>query len=132
MSEESNVIPFPKENIQKNEEFDEKILSSNILDIKVNHINEALMIILPSIFNNIDLAGFPPSDSIEEDDVKDINLIVESLRSLLCKYYDVSHPFQNLAEKVFEKEEFSDEYALTKKLDLEFDTDKIGEDINIQ
>jgi hypothetical protein len=90
------------------------------------------MIILPSLFNNIDIAGFPSSEAIGDDDVKDINLIVESLRSLLCKYYDVKHPFQDLAENVFEKEEETDEYALTKKLDLEFDTDKIGEDINIQ
>jgi len=132
MSENNNVIQFPKEKIQTPTQYDEKILSSNILDIKINHINEALMIILPSLFNNIDIAGFPPSEAIGDDDVKDINLIVESLRSLLCKYYDVKHPFQDLAENVFEKEEETDEYALTKKLDLEFDTDKIGEDINIQ
>jgi hypothetical protein len=132
MSENNNVIQFPKEKMRTTTQYDEKILSTNILEIKVNHINEALMIILPSLFNNIDIAGFPTSEPNENDDVKDINLVVESLRSLLCKYYNVNHPFQDLAEKLFEKEEETDEFILTKKIELEFDTDKIGEDINIQ
>ena len=68
MSENNNVIQFPIEKIQQKTDYDEKILSSNILDIKVNHINEALMIILPSLFNNIDIAGFPPSEAIEDND----------------------------------------------------------------
>ena len=32
---------------------------------------------------------------------KDGAFIVESLRAIMCKYYGIYHPFQQIAEKVF-------------------------------
>jgi hypothetical protein len=36
-----------------------------------------------------------------EKDIKNGAFMVEALRSLLCKYYSMNHPFQEIAENVF-------------------------------
>lgn len=132
MSDKSNIIYFPKEKLINESFVDEEYLSSNVLEVKINHINELLSVIVPILFNNIENGCFPNFDVNEDSDIKDVNLVVESIRSLICKYYNISHPFQELSENLFEKELETGEYVLSKKLDFEFNTDKIGEDINIQ
>ena len=72
--------------------------------VKHNHIIETLETIVPMLFNNMDIAGFDiiPSDEDEDDpNVKDCALIVEAIRSLMCKHYMIDHPFQNLSENLF-------------------------------
>lgn len=107
----NNVIKFPKqkkqirndiiseEEIQHNEN-----LASNLLEMKINHINESLFLILPKLFQSIDLAGGMTefySDTVENEEITHINLIVESIRSFLYKRYELDHPLQKLAEEVF-------------------------------
>ena len=57
------------------------------------------------LFNNIEIAGFNVIGEDEETDMnmKDGALIVESIRSLLCKYYDIEHPFHAFANACFEQ-----------------------------
>lgn len=128
-----NVIQFPKKYKTKNpkKEINEEQLKSNILDIKLTHINEALVVILPQLFSNIDMVGASSTDvDLEEiDDSKEINLIAESIRSILYKYHNIDHPFQLLADKVFHIDE-NDNIKITKKIIIEFDDnfDKDEED----
>ena len=41
-------------------------------------------------------------DPLEDKTLRDGALIVESIRSFMCKYYETYHPFQKLAENIFE------------------------------
>ena len=100
-----NVIQFPnrmKGSVPK----DSAEIQLNINMIKHNHINEALGTIIPLLFTNIELAGFDLGVGSEDDEDEDVNikdgaLIVESIRSLLCKLHGMNHPFQELSEKMF-------------------------------
>lgn len=100
MSANNNVIVFPgsKRPVPEGLKFDEDESLSNILDVKINHINEALFVIIPQLFNNLEMMA-PSMDG--DDDVKDVNLIVESIKSLLFKQYGIEHPFQKLSDAVF-------------------------------
>jgi hypothetical protein len=121
----TNVIQFPKKNAHAKDK-DEVSLQEEI-DLRMNtvkygHINQTLETIIPMLFNNIDLAGFQIVPEYPEDDdpyIRDNALIVESIRSLLCKCYGLTHPFQDLAEKLFEPNE-DGSFTLTKNLNMDF------------
>jgi hypothetical protein len=99
---------------------DENDIANNIKLVKINHITEALTTILPMLFTNIELAGFSISleEDEEDDNIKDSALIVESIRSLLCKIHFLEHPFQRLADDVFKKTENLDELSMSEKLNI--------------
>jgi len=116
----SNVIKFPTNNTRI-VPIDEIDIATNIKMVKINHINETLTTIIPMLFTNIELAGF--SISLDEDEIddnlKDGALIVESIRSLLCKMHDLEHPFQKLADDIFiQSEDDIDELTMREKLNI--------------
>ena len=96
----NNIIIFPRENknIQKQKSVEE--INQNIEMMKHYHIQETITNIIPIVFNQLEIAGFQVS-SEDSTDVKDGAFIVESLRSLMCKYYGIYHPFQQIADQVF-------------------------------
>ena len=96
----NNVIQFPKANIRPGELIDIEDITRNVEMMKMYHIQETISNLAPIIFNQLDIAGFGIADE-ETTDIKDGAFIIESLRSLMCKYYDVYHPFQQIAENVF-------------------------------
>jgi hypothetical protein len=100
----NNVILFPKKNNKVNDMISVEKIDRNVELMKHYHIQETIANIAPLIFNNLDIAGFPLSEDEEIDDIKDGAFVIESLRSLMCKYHGLHHPFQNLAEGVFIKE----------------------------
>jgi len=115
----NNVIEFPIKNINiiKHEDVD-----INMLTVKLNHINETLALVLPLVFNNLELAGFnlePENEDNNDINIKDGTLIVESLRSLLCKYYGLYHPFQDIADNVFLDD---DDLTITDFINIKFKT----------
>ena len=122
-----NVIPFPKNNkIPANhDEVDEKIQQ-----IKHHHINETLTTIIPMLFSYLASAGFEfdNMDEIEDEDeiendpnIKDAAFLVEAIRSLLCKHHSMDHPFQQIAENVFEPDSTNEGiFSLAKKLNITF------------
>ena len=122
MTKENNVIQFPNRGrvvtpaVPTKEE-----LAMNVSMIKYNHINETLETVIPILFHNMDLAGFHLVPIEEDDDpnIRDGALIVESIRSIMCKYYDIQHPFQQLADTMFNPRE-DGTFALTKKLEMDF------------
>lgn len=99
----NNILVFPKQKIpspfpQNIEQVDEEMDN-----VKQYHIQEAIEIVVPLFFENLAIAGFSPSD--DETDIKDGSFIVESIRSLMCKFYGINHPFQDIAENIFEQQE---------------------------
>jgi len=123
-----NVIQFPsKKPLPEN--ITEEQVTISVDNIKYNHINETINAIVPMLFHNMELAGF--DFAVDEDEidvyVKDGSFLVEALRSMLCKYHDIEHPFQFISEHVF----ISDgkgKYSLAGKLDLDLEEFKIKED----
>jgi len=103
----NNIIQFPKANLRAPvEEVVMEDITRNVESVKHYHIQETIANLAPIIFNTLEVAGFGISDD-DNTDIKDGAFIIESLRSLMCKYYDIYHPFQQIAENVFspDKEE---------------------------
>ena len=97
-----NIIKFPESKIKRQngpnsvEEIDDKV---NIL--KEHHINETISVIMPLLFSSLDSAGFSFDEEGIADTIKDGALLLESLRSIMYKYYGIPHPFQLIAENIF-------------------------------
>jgi hypothetical protein len=116
----NNVVIFPKQNLNvKIPEFSIEEINHNVEMMKHYHIQETLANLIPIIFNQLEIAGFNISDE-ENEDIKDGAFVVESLRSIMCKYYNIYHPFQKIADSVFvpDKEEI-DSLKITDSLNIE-------------
>lgn len=117
----NNVVSFPK---RHNNVKDISIsdIQHNMDMMKHYHIQETILTLVPIIFNQLDIAGFGLIEGEEDLDVKDGALIVEALRSLMLKHYDLHHPFQQVAENIFiphPKEEGAFKIVDRLELDLE-------------
>lgn len=119
MSYANNVVKFPKRNINPSEPSLEDI-QYNIEMTKHYHIQETILTIAPIIFNHMDVAGFGLAEGEEDPDIKDGAFIVEAIRSMLCKYYGIYHPFQTIVENIFE-EKITEEgaYKIVEHLNVE-------------
>lgn len=120
METPSNIIQFPSFIRATDKDSPTKeLISTGISNIKANHINETLEILIPLVFNNIDLSGF---DVIGEGDdslnIKNGAMIIESIRSILCYHYGIHHPFQDLASNLFEQND-DGEFTIKTNLTLQ-------------
>ena len=117
----NNVIQFPKKNNnQPPEDIGIEEITHNVQMMKMYHIQETIANLAPIIFNNLEIAGFNiPDEDDDNEIIKDGAFIVESLRSIMCKYYKIYHPFQQIADNIFEPDE-EEEGALriVEKLNL--------------
>ena len=106
MDDSNNIISFPRPYIGPKNELDSAEIARNLEMMKHYHIQETIANITPIVFAQLEVAGFDISDE-DTFDVKDGAFLVESLRSMLCKYYGMYHPFQQISENVFfpDKEE---------------------------
>lgn len=96
----NNVILFPKERIVNlNEELSIKTIQENKELLRRIQIEETIEIVIPDMLNSIELMGFGISKRPEL--IKEIHLVVETVNSLLLKYYNIEHPLQETAEEVF-------------------------------
>lgn len=103
----NNIVQFPKEyngpliNGVSIEEINE-----NVNMVKYYHIQETIENLVPIIFNTLEISGF---DVIQDEEdlgnLSDGALIVESIRAILCRHYGIFHPFQVIAENVFEEDD---------------------------
>jgi hypothetical protein len=119
----NNVIVFPSKNKQLvNAPTTDAEIALNVNQIRYNHINETLGAIVPIIFGNIELAGFDflVDEGEVDPNLKDGALLVESLRSMLCKYYNIEHPLQEVAEELFVEQE-DGSFELAESLMIEFE-----------
>lgn len=107
MSASNNVIQFPRQNehvkCHNGYIVTKESVDMSIENVKQYHIQETIEIIAPQIFNQFEMAGFNLAiDGVDvEADIKDGAFLIEAMRSLLCKYYGIHHPFQQIAEEVF-------------------------------
>jgi hypothetical protein len=116
----NNIITFKNPNsvTNDNQVLTKEQIDDNIETMKLYHIQEFLATLTPMIFTQIEIGGFSLDD---EDDLslKDGAFFVEAIRSLLCKHYNIYHPFQIIAE------------ATLIKIEEEENSFKIAENLNI-
>lgn len=125
----NNVIQFPKKNnnINRDDVAIEEI-ARNVTMMKHYHIQETIANLAPIIFNNLEIAGFGISDDEDTEIVRDGAFIVEAIRSILCKHYGIYHPFQQIADNIFEPDD-EEEGALriVEKLNLKLKKTEVVE-----
>lgn len=97
----NNVIIFPQKNNRLPQTMEE--VEDRMDTVRQVHIQEALELVVPQLFDNISIAGFNPDDEEEKTLLKDGALIVEATRSFLCKISGIDHPLQIIAENLFEQ-----------------------------
>lgn len=97
-----NIIQFPRKNGEEDRFLptSEEEISSKVELLKYHHIHETLATVIPMLFANLEVAGFDCSDDTDEN-IKDGAFVVEAIRSILCKYHGIDHPFQEIAQNVF-------------------------------
>ena len=118
----NNVIQFPKNKKKYNPVVVEE-LPASINAAKHNHVNEVLSFVIPQLFKNMELSGFDVVPEFEDDidlNLKDSAFIVEAIRSLLLKCFDIRHPFQDIADNIFTVKD-DGTFTIVKHLELDFD-----------
>lgn len=121
--ESNNIITFPINN--KNGITIEEI-KENLDSVKHMHIQDTLDLISPMMFQNLEIAGF--YDLINDTkSLKMCALIIESMKALLCKYYNLDHPFHKFTEELFDEEEDGVGLDLNS---IKISVEKIISDIN--
>lgn len=122
----AQIINFPVKNARTvvTPPASEEDVMVGVDTMKLVHVNETLMAVSQMLFERLYAAGFDFSDFKTETELKYGSFLVETLNSLLCKYYDVYHPFQDLADKIFVRDE-NDEFTVVDELHMKFiDTSK--------
>jgi hypothetical protein len=122
----NNVIQFPSNRSQRVvKPSDSEALHDKLVNVKVDHIIDTIETVVPILFNNLNTAGFDFDDENSEKDpfVKDGSMVVETLKSMMCKYYGISHPLQKLAEKTFD-ETNDGTIELSKRVNVSLSTRK--------
>ena len=126
----NNVIQFPKKNNNQTNRDDVALeeITHNVNMMKHYHIQETIANLAPIIFNNLEIAGFGISDDENDEIIRDGAFIVEAIRSILCKHYDIYHPFQQIADNIFEPDD-EEEGALriVEKLNLKLKKSEVVE-----
>lgn len=99
MTDTSNIIPFPKTsgNVPEPSE-----VFSRLTEAKGDEIETIIDMICSDILDTFNNAGFPVVDDIAA--LPDVCFVLESVRSLVEKYYDIEHPFHKIAENCFQFE----------------------------
>lgn len=121
----NNVVMFPRPyNGPVTPSMEE--ITQNTDMMKHFHIQETITNIVPIIFNQLDIAGFEFIDdeaAESEDSLKEGAFIVEGLRAIMCRHYEMYHPFQDIMTNVFKTEETENKEQVLKivdKLNIEF------------
>lgn len=116
----NNVVFFPKKHVSGKDIKNLEEIHYNLEMMHHYHIQETILNLAPIIFNNLDIAGFGLDEEVDQD-IKDGAFVIEALRSLLCKYYGIYHPFQDIAENIFSPTgEQEGVYKIVQKLNLKF------------
>jgi len=99
----NNVIVFPKHNPKvvdsRNTSIEE--VQNNINMARHYHIQETISNLAPLIFNQLEVSGFNFPEETDDEDIKEGAFVIESIRSMLCRYYGIYHPFQRISDNVF-------------------------------
>lgn len=114
----NNVVSFPKGKQASNDITLEDI-QHNMDMMRHYHVQETIQNLVPMIFHQLDVAGFGLIEDDVDHDIKDGAFIVEALRSLMLKHYDMHHPFQQVAEAIFtEHPTEANAFKIVNKIEL--------------
>ena len=105
MDSSNNIVLFPYRDNPRNimpQTIEEVI--ENMDDVRQVHIQESLENMMPMLFDRLSLAGFNLDDE-DPNITKHGALVVEAVRSFLCKVYGMDHPLQIIANNLFEMED---------------------------
>lgn len=86
-------------------------IEESIECIRATHIQHVIDEIAPKLMHYVMIAGFDIFDDEKDEEFttsKDQALIIESLRSMLLRKYDMPHPLQILASRSFSFDEDDD------------------------
>lgn len=88
---------------------------NNVVPLRSKTLKNITDNVVEGIVNNLSYNGL----EIEPDDVKDLALIIESVRSLVHKKQNMDHPMQHLSNTLFTDREGQD------TIQVEFHQDKV-------
>jgi hypothetical protein len=105
MGSSNNIILFP---IRSSDRYIppqtiEEVIE-NMADVRNVHIQESLENMMPMLFDRLSLAGFNLDDE-DPNITKHGALVVEAVRSFLCRVYGMEHPLQIIANNLFETDD---------------------------
>lgn len=123
MLNSNNVITFPKQSPRVGAAPSLDSIQQSVDMMKHYHIQETIATIAPIIFTQLDIAGFPlpdddDDDNFEGDIIKDSAFIIEALRAMMNRHYGLYHPFQLIADNVFESHDDGMSLRIVDALDL--------------
>ncbi|NBP58261.1 hypothetical protein EBU71_17375, partial [bacterium] len=95
-----NIIRFPIQKINSDPPTVEEI-KENLLSQKEEQIEEVSEILANMLLEQISTAGFLVTG--DEKTVKELCFCMEALKALMCKYYDIEHPFHAFADACFQQ-----------------------------
>lgn len=95
-----NIIRFPIQKINSDPPTVEEI-KENLLTQKEEQIEEVSEILANMLLEQISTAGFLVTG--DENTVKELCFCMEALKALMCKYYDIEHPFHTFADACFQQ-----------------------------
>lgn len=143
MDNETNIIPFRTGGNYPNQTAiptdtspltPQEVISEKIDDLRLFHISEFLDYYIPKIFNDMDIAGFSfeqfysPEGEAEDNVHKRECFLMESIRSHLMSCVGIDHPFQKLAEGLFEVDQEEQTCQLIEVAHVEFKIKKKTEE----
>jgi hypothetical protein len=100
MTTANNVIIFPSKNNRYNGPTSIEEIDETMDLVKQFHIQETIETVIPTLFDQLTVAGFAP-DEDDDEVMKHSAMVVESIRSLLCLIRGIDHPLQMIADNLF-------------------------------
>ena len=98
--EKSNIIQFPREHCRPHLVTSIDVNETRQILLKEN-ADTVAQITVDFILNNFGAVGIHFDFSENQLCMKDFALLIESLKSVLYKYYGIEHPMQIVAENAF-------------------------------
>lgn len=101
----SNVVQFPVERLNVPPQSIEEMQDS-ISIMRKEHVDNLMDMMIPSVLTLFETNGM---DVETEAYVKDSALVIEAIKALMYKYYNLEHPLNFIAETCFDVRMNSDE-----------------------
>ena len=123
----NNVIAFPKFRNSTTPPSVEEIYT-NLNVLKQLHVDETMYLVSTMLLEQLAIAGFDYSAEDEGFAAKETIFFLEALQALLMKKYDLTHPFHEIANKLFMT---NDDKTINMREDIkEVISDMKGENIS--
>jgi hypothetical protein len=101
MIDASNIVAFPRERRPGTPPQTFEEVHNRVQGLKMRRIDDATEALMMMLFDGMALAGF--NFQVDGGYDKDIALVVEGLRSLLCAHDGICHRLQDVARKVIDR-----------------------------